>query len=229
MLRLLHRVPIQLPMSSSPASPWPAPTPDQFVWPVEDAAEPLSVSPKASTTAISSLVKRLSGDERAQRAAIKAECKLLHQVEDLPSAFFVLHSVDIGQPGRPIDHVVIGAGGVFTLHLEHHPRAKVWVSEHAVMIDGRATEHLRHARFGARRCSKLLSDACGFDVAVQSVLVLIGASNVQAANRPAEVHVRTELDLRDWLCRQPPRVDADTVAAIHRQARFVETWRPHAT
>ena len=39
--------------------------------------------------------------------------------------------------------------------------------------------------------------------------MLIGASNVQAANRPAEVHVRTELDLRDWLCRQQDRDPAD--------------------
>ena len=37
---------------------------------------------------------------------------------------------------------------------------------------------------------------------------------MQTLSRPAEVHVRDQHDLRDWLCRQPPRLDTDTVSAL---------------
>ncbi len=138
----------------------------------------------------------------------------------------MLHSVDIGQPGRLIDHVVIGPGGAFTLNVEHQPGGKVWVSDHEVLIDGLATEHLRHSRFEARRSSTLLTEACGFHVTAQSLLVLIGAAEVQTSSRPAEVHVRTEHEIRDWLCRQPVRLDAETVQAIHERASRFGTWQP---
>jgi hypothetical protein len=175
------------------------------------------------------LAKRLSNEERTLRAAIKAEQKLRQQLADLPSGWFVLHSVDIGQPGRLIDHVVIGPGGVFTLNVEHQLGAKVWVSEHQVLIDGVETEHLRHSRFEARRSSTLLSDACGVAVTAQSLLVLIGAAEVQTSSRPAEVHVRTDHEIRDWLCRQPIRLDAETVRAILERASRFETWQPKPT
>ena len=65
----------------------------------------------------------------------------------------------------------------------------------------------------------MLTTLCGFDVTVQSVLILIGAATVQTLSRPAELHVRTQHDLRDWLCMQPRRLDARTVVAIHEHIR----------
>ena len=53
----------------------------------------------------------------------------------------------VSQDGE-IDHVVIGPGGVFTIHLEHQPAAKVWVSEHKVTINGRDSDRMSQARFG---------------------------------------------------------------------------------
>ena len=60
-----------------------------------------------------------------------------------------------------------------------------------------------------------MTEACGFAVTVQSVLVMIGAT-VQTVSRPAEVHVRAQHDLRDWLCLQPTRLDEDSATAIAR-------------
>jgi len=111
--------------------------------------------------------------------------------------------------------VAFGPGGVFTIYVEHQPGAKVWVSEHAVTTNGRESNRLRRARFEARRSSRDLTDACGFNVTVQSVLILIGAATMQTVSHPAEVHVRTQHDIRDWLCRQPPRLDSDMVRAIY--------------
>ena len=127
-----------------------------------------------------------------------------------------IESVDHHDPDNlHVDHVVIGPGGVFTIYVEHQPGAKVWVSEHAVTINGRESNRLRRARFEARRSSRVLTDACGFNVTVQSVLILIGAATMQTVSHPAEVHVRTQHDIRDWLCRQPPRLDSEMVRAIY--------------
>jgi hypothetical protein len=112
-----------------------------------------------------------------------------------------------------VEHVVIGPGGVFMIRIEHQPAANVWVSERAMTINGRTTTHLNEARFETRRAGGRLTKLCGFDVTVQSVLVLIGAT-VHTASRPAEVHVRAQHDLRDWLCVQPVRLTVEAVAAI---------------
>lgn len=213
-------------MAAPTLSPWPAPT-------LADAAparaDAIELQPRRPVTTLLARARWLSSrSERVERAASKEVQKINDELADLPAGWFVLHSIDIGEldeHDRDIDHVVIGPGGVFTLHLDHQLAAKVWVSEHKVTINGRDSDHLRQARFEARRSSRLLTDACGFDVTVQSVLVLIGAATVQTLSRPAEVHVRTQHDIRDWLCKQPVRLDAAMVTAIYMRARFSDTWQ----
>ena len=222
-------------MTLSPTlSPWPAPTLGQaaagLAEPVEPTAEPGPPDPpvgeprtRRPVAALLTTAKRLSSrTERAEYAAAKEEQRINAELDDLPAGWFVVRPTDLGalviQDGE-IDHVVIGPGGVFTIHLEHQPAAKVWVSEHKVTINGRDSDRMSQARFGARRTGGLLTTLCGFDVTVQSVLILIGAATVQTLSRPAELHVRTQHDLRDWLCMQPRRLNPGTVAAIHQHIR----------
>ena len=211
-------------MTETPAlSPWPAPTLADAA-PVQPAPphalEPPHRRPVAS---LLGTARRLSSrTERAEHAALKEEQRIRDDLTDLPAGWYVLPTLAV--PGlehddqsadRKLEHVVIGPGGVFLIHVEHQSGAKVWVSEHTVTIDGRESDRLRQARFEARHASGHLTDACGFNVTVQAVLVLIGAAAVQTLSRPAEVHVRTQHDLRDWLCKQPSRLDPDMVRAIH--------------
>jgi Nuclease-related domain len=219
-------------MTMSPTlSPWPAPSladaaPRDAGRQLAPTTEPqragaptVEPRPHRHVAALLTTAKRLSSrSERAEYAAAKEEQRINDELDDLPAGWFVVRATDLGmlaEQGGEIDHVVIGPGGVFTIHLEHQAEAKVWVSEHNVTINGRDSDRLSRARFGARRAGGLLTALCGFDVTVQSVLVLIGAATVQTLSRPAEVHVRTQHDLRDWLCKQPRRLDAETVAAIH--------------
>jgi hypothetical protein len=170
-----------------------------------------------------------SRSERAQHAAAKEEQRIGAELTDLPAGWFVVASLDIGEtseaggPTRPADHVAVGPGGVFIIYLEHQLGAKVWISAHKVTIDGRDNDHVRRARFEARHASGRLSRLCGFDVTVQSVLVLIGAATMQMLSHPAEVHVRTQHDLRDWLCRQPVRLDAEGITALRELLLPTET------
>jgi hypothetical protein len=206
-------------------SPWPAPTlPNSAPCeipsaPESSAAEAIELPQQRPIAGLISSARRLSSrTERAERAALKEEQKIGDELADLPAGWFVLQSLDIDHHDPDdlhVDHSVVGPGGVFTIYVEHQLGAKVWVSEHAVTINGRQSNRLRRARFEARRSSRVLTDACGFNVTVQSVLILIGAATMQTLSHPAEVHVRTQHDLRDWLCRQPPRLDSDMVRAIY--------------
>jgi hypothetical protein len=214
-------------MTATPPCPWPAPTlGDASPY---DPREPVLPHPpqldelprRRAGTSLLNTARRLSNrTERAEYAAMKAEQRIHDELADLPAGWFVLHSPDIGEvleDNEGVDHVVIGTGGVFTIDVEHRTGAKVWVSEHQLTIDGANTDDVRRARSQARRSSGRLTDACGFAVTVQAVLVLIGAATVQTLSRPAEVHVRTEHDLRDWLCRQPLRLSPEMVTAIHER------------
>jgi hypothetical protein len=211
-------------------SPWPAPTlagsapRNTPPTPEPAAAEVIDMPPQRRpiAAALFSTARRLSSrTERAEHAALKEEQKIRAELADLPAGWFVLQSLDIecldhhDPDDLHVDHVVIGPGGVFTIYVEHQLGAKVWVSEHAVTINGRESNRLRRARFEARRSSRVLTDACGFNVTVQSVLILIGAATMQTVSHPAEVHVRTQHDIRDWLCRQPARLDSDMVRSIY--------------
>ena len=213
-------------MTAKPPCPWPAPTlADSPHDPCATvASRPPQLDERPQSRAVTSLLntaRRLSNrTERAEYAAMKAEQRIRDELADLPAGWFVLHSPDIGEvleDNEGVDHVVIGTGGVFAIDVEHRSGAKVWVSEHQLTIDGTNTDDVRRARSQARRSSGRLTDACGFAVTVQAVLVLIGAATVQTLSRPAEVHVRTEHDLRDWLCRQPSRLSPEMVTTIHER------------
>jgi hypothetical protein len=210
-------------MTETPAlSPWPAPTLADAAPHQPDAAPVIELPPRRPVAALLSTARRLSSrSERAEHAALKEEQRIRDDLTDLPAGWYVLPSLAISQLGevKHLEHVVVGPGGVFIIYLEHQSGAKVWVSEHTVTIDGRETDRLRQARFEVRRASGRLTDACGFNVTVQAVLVLIGAAAVQTVSRSAEVHVRTQHDLRDWLCKQPVRLDSDMVRAIHDHVR----------
>ncbi len=207
-------------------SPWPAPTPAAVAAQPAASVERES-SAKRTIAGLLGTAKRLSSRaERAEHAAAKQEQRISDELADLPAGWFIQNSfspVDTGSADHHIDHLVVGPGGVFSIHLEHQPGARVWVSEHKVTINGRDTEHLRAARFAARYAGGLLTDSCGFTVAVKSVLVLIDAATVHTLSCPAEVHVRTQHDIRDWLCKQPIRLDVDAARIVTECVRRVDT------
>src|SRR3954447_10286482 len=210
-------------------SPWPAPT-------LADAATSSPPAPAISPTvhapprrpvaALIETVRRLaSPSERAEHAALKEEQRIRADLVDLPVGWFVVHGADIAtfpDLDAAADHVAVGPGGVFLIYLEHRLGAKVWISEHRLTIDGRDSDRLPRVRTEARRASGRLTEAIGGNVTAQAVLVLIGAATMQMLSRPAEVHVRDQHDLRDWLCRQPPRLDADAVSALREHLPMPE-------
>ena len=173
---------------------------------------------KPVVTALDAARRLVNPTLRAEHAALKEEQRIAADLASLPPGWVVVAAAEVevlrGHAGNA-DHFVVGPGGVFIIRLHHQPGGRVWVSERAMTINGEASDCLVDGRFEARLVGGRLTDACGFAVTVQSVLVMIGAT-VQTVSRPAEVHVRAQHDLRDWLCLQPVRLNAGDAMAISR-------------
>ena len=162
--------------------------------------------------------------ERAYRVGADGEEEVAWRMRKLGEGWHVIHSVPVGEQDSDIDHVVVGPPGVFTLNTKNHSRKKVWVAEKAFMVSGQKTNYLRNSRHEAARASKLLTAACGFDVQVEPIIVVIAAELTIKA-QPADVHVVPRKRIGKWLERRPPALSPAAVTAIYEMARRDTTWR----
>lgn len=167
-------------------------------------------------------------DERAWRIGADGEEALARRLRKLGNEWRILHAVPVGDNGSDIDHVVIGPGGVFTLNTKNHSGKKVWVSETTLMVGGHRTQYLRNSRFEGTRAADLLSRACGFDVAVKAVIVVL-CDELTIKAVPEDVAVTSIRAIRKWLQRQPAVLGSVDVEAIYEQARRGSTWHPGAS
>jgi hypothetical protein len=161
---------------------------------------------------------------RAWRLGAAGEIRVgaqLDKLTQLDPRWRALHSVPVGRRGSDIDHVVIGPGGVFTINTKHHPDARIWVAGDTVKVNGLRHAYIRNSRHEAERASRLLSDACGFDVPVTPLIVTVGA-DLTIKEHPADVHILSRHLLRRWLRRRPEVLSA--ADAIFDQARRSSTW-----
>src|SRR5665213_264156 len=163
-------------------------------------------------------------DERAWRIGADGEEEVGRRLAKLGGDWRVLHAVPVGDKDSDIDHVVIGPRGVFTLNTKNHPGKQIWVVERAFMVSGQRTDSLRNSRFEAPRASKLLSAACGFDIPVIPVIVVM-AEKLTIKAPPDGVHVVGRRGVVKWLKARPPTLTPERVAEIFQQARSAATWR----
>ncbi|CAB4598973.1 MAG: NERD domain-containing protein [Actinobacteria bacterium] len=162
-------------------------------------------------------------EERAWRLGSKGERKVGATLAKLPPEWRVVHSIEVGEHGADIDHLVVGPGGVFTLNTKNHPGKNLWVAERAFMVNGQKTDYLKASTFEARRAERILSAACGLPVTVRPVIVIAaGRLNVRA--QPADVNVVDRLFLRRWLSMQHASLATDAVETIFGAARRSTTW-----
>lgn len=165
----------------------------------------------------------LSDDSRPWYLGALGELQVAQQLAKLGPGWTVLHSVPIGERGSDIDHVVIGAAGVFTINTKFHEDARVWVGSKRLLVNGQKTDHLRNSRFEAQRVARALTATAGLAIDVQPVIVLVGIHGITVREQPADVAVLRETELVRWLHRRPAALDADlqdrlTTAMAQRDA-----------
>ncbi|HEY7947052.1 MAG TPA: nuclease-related domain-containing protein [Acidimicrobiales bacterium] len=181
---------------------------------------------RAPMKTLVALVLGLRTEESAWRAGADGEVEVAWQLRKLGPQWRVLHAVGVGEKASDIDHVVIGPGGIFTLNTKNHGRNRVWVAENTFMVNGKKTAYLRNSRFEAQRASKLLSSACGGNVVVEPVIVVM-AGGVTVKAPPAGVHVVEYRRIARWLVKRPAVLAPDKVEGLFEQARRDSTWRSH--
>lgn len=163
-------------------------------------------------------------EERAWRLGADGEERVARRLERLGDGWHVIHAVPVGEKGSDIDHVVIGPPGVFTLNTKNHPGGRVWVHDHAFKVNGQFTPYVRNSRYEAARAANLLSEACGFAVPVEAVIVVL-ADKLTIEAQPIGVQVVSSRRIDRWLLVRSPRLGMETVEAIYEQARRDVTWR----
>ena len=168
-------------------------------------------------------------EERAWRIGADGEEKVGRHLEKLArrdGAWRVLHSIPVGNRGSDIYHVVIGPGGVFSLNTKNHPGKRIWVGKNTLLVNGVRQPYLRNSRHEAERASRLLTEACGFSVAVTGVVVPVNADDISIKAAPVDVPVMNRRRLVRWLRWRPVSLEAATVEAIYDAARRSTTWQP---
>ena len=188
-------------------------------------ARALEIKQRAPIRVFLGRVLRVHNNERAWRVGADGEEEVARQLDKLPDGWCVLHAIPVGEKGSDIDHVIIGPGGVFTLNTKNHSGGNIWVAQNSFMVNGQKTDYLRNSRHEAKRATKLLSVACGFDVNVTPIIVVM-ASSMKVKAKPEGVEVVGRKLITKWLSSRPAVLTPDAVDRIFHHARRDLTWRP---
>ncbi len=163
-------------------------------------------------------------DERAWRVGEKGEGLVANELAKLPDGWHVLHSIQVGDSGSDIDHLVIGRAGVFSLNTKHHRNASIWVAGNVFMVNGQRQPYLRNSRHEAERVARILSAACGMSVEARGVVVVVNADSFTIKEPPVDVEVLYRKQLLRWLQERSWMLDKASVERIFQAARRSSTW-----
>ncbi|MYU33543.1 NERD nuclease [Streptomyces sp. SID8358] len=135
----------------------------------------------------------------------------------------VLHSVPLPD-GTEIGHLLIGPGGVFAVHAEHHPQASVRIGDGTLRIgDGDPEPYALDDRFGAGRAQRVLEAYCTFPVPVGTVLVFTGVSSLDVVTTPPDVRILRERQV-SALAPLNGVLTPTQVERVYDVARHREAW-----
>lgn len=167
---------------------------------------------------------RVPSNERAWRRDADGEAKVAAMLAQLDDRWRVLHAVPLRAGSATIDHVVIGPAGVYCLSTRHHPGGSVLVAGDLFMVDGRRYAYTAAARRLAAEAKDKLSAACGFAVAVNAVVVPVGADDFLIKRQPADVGIVTRARLSRWLGEQAEVLQPHNIEEIYAAARRSNVW-----
>jgi hypothetical protein len=153
------------------------------------------------------------------------ELEVAQRLAALGPGWYVLHSVPVGSGASDLDHVVLGPAGVFTINTKHHRGQHVWVGAKRILVGGQRTDHLRNARYEAKRTSKLLSVAVRSLVDVTPIIAVVGAKRITVRERPHDAVVLREHELVRWLQRHPVTLSPERVRHLATVAAQPAVWQ----
>lgn len=165
--------------------------------------------------------------DRASRSGAQGERVTGFWLDRLPDGWFVFHDVPVGARGANIDHLVVGAGGVFTVNTKNLTGA-IRVNPRTITNDGHRTNFLSKATAEARRAAELLSAAVGRPVEVRAVLAIL-ADEWDIVKEPEDVFVRGPRGAKNLMLSQPETLTRGEATELAAAAAEPSTWAtaPH--
>lgn len=154
----------------------------------------------------------------------KAEIAVAGLLGGLSPEWTVFHALPAGSEGTDIDHVVVGPGGVFTIHTKLHRGKKVRVAGRTVVVEGERMPHIRRAEVEAARVTTLLRERMLLRASVRPVVAIVGAKDVTVYQKPAQVKVIEAAELTPWLATRPPMLNPEDRITAADIIDSPETW-----
>jgi hypothetical protein len=136
----------------------------------------------------------------------------------------VRDSVPVARDGSPVDHLIVGPPGVFTVAVRGHVGRALWIGGSVLLVEGKRVPHIREAEFGAVRAGELLSAATGIRLEVSPCLVILEPRSLTVARPPRRVAILTARELRGWLKGLPRKHSGEELARIAAAAGEPGTW-----
>lgn len=166
----------------------------------------------------------------ASRRGTRGERLAADQIDRLSNASAGWHALH-GLPGATLagaEHLVIGPCGVIAVHVEDHPRGRVWVSGDSMLVSGEPSPGIQQSRDAAARVAVVFSDAVGYDVPVAAYVVTVGAE-LRVRQQPQDVEVCTRLELNERLRLRATLLGPGHVEELYAAARRPQTWQALAS
>ncbi|MFI1937438.1 nuclease-related domain-containing protein [Streptomyces purpureus] len=193
--------------------------------PIPDSLPPLTPdNDLAAERPGTGLLDRIAARVLGRRPGRAAEARVGAELDRLTKrGWHVLHAVPLPD-GPDLEHLLIGLGGVFTIHTRHHPEKAVWVGDDTLRMDGADPQpYVADLRAEARRVAAALERHCGFRVPVQPVLVWVDVSKLDVVPTQLEVRVYQERQVAS-LGPMSGALDPAQVERVHTVARDRRCW-----
>ncbi len=180
--------------------------------------------PNALRARVIAAAEQRDVDLRAQSGhLVTARLRLLEA-----AGWRTVSAIPIGTAGCNIDHLVIGAGGVFALSVFRERASHVWAKGSTIIVDGDRQDWIHDASFVAGRAARMLSTRCEFEVHVQPVVVVVDALRLTVEGDNGGVHVTNRTRLLSWIESHARVLSQDELDVIDDTARHPETWAMQA-
>ena len=170
----------------------------------------------------------INNPERSWRIGADGEETIGARLDKLTAkGWHVLHAVPIGPRGADIDHVLIGAAGVFCINTKNHPGKAIEVAADRIRIGGTAVDYYKKSRIEAERTTKILTTAVGWPVEVRPVLILLNGTrrpSIKTISNPAGILVFNGMEIPEVFTNSLPRLTPPAVEEIYTMARRSTTW-----
>jgi hypothetical protein len=138
---------------------------------------------------------------------------------------------DVPWSDYPVDHLVVGPGGVFAVTACYDARSVICLGSESLLVDDQRVSHGRDSRQAAADISARLSDRVGCPVPVTALVLIVGDRRFVTPDQPADAAVRvvTPAGAARWLRRRPVAWTDFGVERIYAAACDRSTWTAAAT